>query len=101
MDASARAERIEIRATLELKARLEKAAQLHDQTLSAFVLEKFSAIDLAADCRTRFGRSRTYPRLFIGVRSVRAELVEALSCRKNPFDRLRVNGRMNNPGLLF
>lgn len=38
MNASTRAERIEIRATLELKARLEKAAQLHDQTLSAFVL---------------------------------------------------------------
>jgi uncharacterized protein (DUF1778 family) len=38
MNASTRAERIEIRATLELKASLEKAAQLHDQTLSAFVL---------------------------------------------------------------
>ncbi len=38
MNASTRAERIEIRATLELKANLEKAAQLQDQTLSAFVL---------------------------------------------------------------
>ena len=38
MTASTRAERIEIRATLELKASLEKAAQLQDQTLSAFVL---------------------------------------------------------------
>ena len=38
MNASTRAERIEIRATLELKASLEKAAQLHGQTLSAFVL---------------------------------------------------------------
>ncbi len=38
MNASTRAERIEIRATLELKASLEKAAQLQDQTLSAFVL---------------------------------------------------------------
>ena len=38
MNASTRAERIEIRATLELKASLEKAAQMQDQTLSAFVL---------------------------------------------------------------
>ena len=38
MNAPTRAERIEIRATLELKASLEKAAQLQDQTLSAFVL---------------------------------------------------------------
>ncbi len=38
MNASTRAERIEIRATAELKAALEKAAQLQDQTLSAFVL---------------------------------------------------------------
>ena len=38
MNTSTRAERIEIRATLELKASLEKAAQLQDQTLSAFVL---------------------------------------------------------------
>jgi len=38
MNASTRAERIEIRATLELKTSLEKAAQLQDQTLSAFVL---------------------------------------------------------------
>jgi uncharacterized protein (DUF1778 family) len=38
MNASTRAERIEIRATAELKASLEKAAQLQDQSLSAFVL---------------------------------------------------------------
>ena len=38
MNVSTRAERIEIRATAELKASLEKAAQLQDQSLSAFVL---------------------------------------------------------------
>ncbi len=46
------------------------------------------------------------PRLSIGVRSVRAEpfdmlrtgFVEAFSYRKNPFDRLRANGLINNPG---
>lgn len=38
MNASTRAERIEIRATAELKASLEKAARLQDQSLSAFVL---------------------------------------------------------------
>ena len=38
MNASTRAERIEIRATAALKANLEKAAQLQDQSLSAFVL---------------------------------------------------------------
>lgn len=38
MNASTRAERIEIRATAELKASLEKAAELQDQSLSAFVL---------------------------------------------------------------
>lgn len=38
MNASNRAERIEIRTTAELKASLEKAAQLQDQSLSAFVL---------------------------------------------------------------
>ena len=38
MNASIRAERIEIRATLDHKASLEKAALLQDQTLSAFVL---------------------------------------------------------------
>lgn len=38
MNASTRAERIEIRTTAELKAALEKAAQLQDQSLSAFVL---------------------------------------------------------------
>ena len=38
MNASTRAERIEIRATAELKIALEKAARLQDQSLSAFVL---------------------------------------------------------------
>ena len=38
MNASTRAERIEIRATAELKASLEKAAQLQNQSLSAFVV---------------------------------------------------------------
>ena len=38
MNASTRAERIEIRTTAELKASLEKAARLQDQSLSAFVL---------------------------------------------------------------
>ena len=38
MNASTRAERIEIRATAELKTVLEKAARLQDQSLSAFVL---------------------------------------------------------------
>jgi hypothetical protein len=45
------------------------------------------------------------PRMSIGVRSVRAEpfdvltpgFVEAFSCRKKPFDRLRANGLINNP----
>jgi hypothetical protein len=48
-----------------------------------------------------------FPRLSIGVKSVRAEpfdvlrtgFVEAFSYRKNPFDRLRANGLINNPGL--
>ena len=38
MNASTRAERIEIRATAELKIVLEQAARLQDQSLSAFVL---------------------------------------------------------------
>lgn len=38
MNASTRAERIEIRATAELKIALEQAARLQDQSLSAFVL---------------------------------------------------------------
>ena len=38
MNASTRAERIEIRATAELKITLEQAARLQDQSLSAFVL---------------------------------------------------------------
>ena len=38
MNVSTRAERIEIRATAELKITLEQAARLQDQSLSAFVL---------------------------------------------------------------
>ena len=38
MNASIRVERIEIRATAELKITLEQAARLQDQSLSAFVL---------------------------------------------------------------
>ena len=38
MNASIRVERIEIRATAELKIMLEQAAHLQDQSLSAFVL---------------------------------------------------------------
>ena len=38
MNASIRVERIEIRATAELKIALEQAARLQDQSLSAFVL---------------------------------------------------------------
>ena len=38
MKTSTRAERIEIRATAELKISLEQAARLQDQSLSAFVL---------------------------------------------------------------
>jgi len=38
MNASTRAERIEIRTTAEFKASLEMAARLQDQSLSAFVL---------------------------------------------------------------
>ena len=38
MNASIRVERIEIRATAELKIMLEQAARLQDQSLSAFVL---------------------------------------------------------------
>ena len=38
MNASTRVERIEIRATAELKIALEQAARLQDQSLSAFVL---------------------------------------------------------------
>jgi hypothetical protein len=47
--------------------------------------------------------------LSIGVGSVRAEpfdvlrtgFVEAFSYRKKPFDRLRANGLINNPGLML
>ena len=55
MNASTRAERIEIRATSDLKASLEKAAQLSDQTLSAFVLSasRDAAVRVLGD-QTRF-----------------------------------------------
>ena len=58
MNASTRAERIEIRATVELKASLEKAAQLQDQTLSAFVLtaSRDAAARVLGD-QTRFALS--------------------------------------------
>ena len=55
MNASTRAERIEIRATAELKIALEQAARLQDQSLSAFVLS--ASRDAAArvlDDQTRF-----------------------------------------------
>ena len=55
MNASTRAERIEIRATSDLKVSLEKAAQLSDQTLSAFVLSasRDAAVRVLGD-QTRF-----------------------------------------------
>ena len=58
MNASNRAERIEIRATSDLKASLEKAAQLSDQTLSAFVLSasRDAAVRVLGD-QTRFALS--------------------------------------------
>ena len=46
MNASTRAERIEIRATAELKIALEQAARLQDKSLSAFVLS--ASRDVAA-----------------------------------------------------
>ena len=58
MNLSSRAERIEIRATLEVKASLEKAAQLQDQTLSACVLtaSRDAAARVLGD-QTRFALS--------------------------------------------
>lgn len=58
MNASTRAERIEIRATAELKASLEKAARLQDQSLSAFVLSasRDAAARVLGD-QTRFALS--------------------------------------------
>ena len=55
MNASIRVERIEIRATAELKIALEQAARLQDQSLSAFVLSasRDAAVRVLGD-QTRF-----------------------------------------------
>ncbi len=55
MNASTRAERIEIRATADIKASLEMAAQLQNQSLSSFVLaaSRDAAVRVLGD-QTRF-----------------------------------------------
>ena len=55
MNAPIRAERIEIRATADVKARLEKAAQLQNQSLGSFVLtaSREAAVRVLGD-QTRF-----------------------------------------------